>query len=223
MVLGTSGAPTADETPCQPPPAGTVNGSERKLKISPKSMGAELPRNVSLCHCHCGGEAKRRGSAGTGEAASSGPLSLTPGSGPSPAPPAAFLLFPESVHVCLISMATSWSCHHCPCFCPCSSDPDPRLLRTLQGSHCTQNYPESLPSTALSLVPRPLPSLCFDQLLAVAQTPRVIQPQGLCSCHFPCLEFSVLTSSPNLALSSPELSTEKLPGCPSQKRPPGPT
>lgn len=54
--------------PRQPLPARTVNGSERKLKISCKSMGEELPRNVSLCNRHCrGGAWRRSGLRGRGE------------------------------------------------------------------------------------------------------------------------------------------------------------
>lgn len=45
-------------------------------------------------------------------------------------------------------------------------------------------------------------SLCFShtQLFAIAQTPSMIQPQDLCTCCFPCLKYSILTSSPSLQI-----------------------
>lgn len=64
MLLGTDVGDNCQlipaPTPCQSLPARTVNGSERKLKISRKSMGEELPRNVSLYNCHCRSGAKRK-------------------------------------------------------------------------------------------------------------------------------------------------------------------
>lgn len=118
--------------PRQPLPARTVNGSERKLKISCKSMGEESPRNVSLHDCHCRGGAWRRsglrgqgeGRDQDGEAAPSGLLSLTLTSGPSLDPLVATSLCFQNPsissphHLELLPPSPPWG----PCFCLCNSD-----------------------------------------------------------------------------------------------------
>lgn len=139
--------------PRQPLPARTVNGSERKLKISCKSMGEESPRNVSLHDCHCRGGAWRRsglrgqgeGRDQDGEAAPSGLLSLTLTSGPSLDPLVATSLCFQNPsissphHLELPPPSPPWG----PCFCLCNSDRVPCFA---------QNAPPSLPA---EFPPRP--------------------------------------------------------------------
>lgn len=152
-------------------------------------MRAELPRNVSLCNCHCWGEAKgRRGTQGLEGGQVPGMESLHPQ--PAFSYPniwfitksigADFLLFPESIHFLLISMAIPCSCHHClPIGVPVSALA-PLILSLLclepfQGSHLTQRKILSpyLPQPKRLLWSLPSvhspSSLCFShtQLLAV--------------------------------------------------------
>ena len=134
--------------PCQPLPARTFYGSKRKLKISHKSMGEELPRNISLCNRSSlprWGQEKEglwpagRGKPGLEMQCSHCFLSLPATSGPSPAP----LALPSLCFQNLSSSSLSpWpplvlpplSAHHVPasqilsllCSEPC------------QGSHFTQ-------------------------------------------------------------------------------------
>lgn len=139
--------------PRQPLPARTVNGSERKLKISCKSMGEESPRNVSLHDCHCRGGAWRRsglrgqgeGRDQDGEAAPSGLLSLTLTSGPSLDPLVATSLCFQNPsissphHLELPPPSPPWG----PCFCLCNSDRVPCFAQNApppfpQSSHLAQ-------------------------------------------------------------------------------------
>ena len=118
-----------------------------------------------------------------------------------------------------------------PHWCPCLSDPVPPLLRTLPGlpPHPEQNLKSLVTRTHRALhdlCPHSHhpSSLCFghNQLLAVAQTLGIIQPQGLCTCCFPFLEYSIPTSSP----TSPNLDLSYHPGfssvISSSERPPWP-
>lgn len=115
-------------------------------------MGEELPRNVSLCNCHCREDAKtRRGAPRSGGGSSQAPPSLTPVAGPSPNPLVLSSLFPESVHFLIISMATTWSCHHClligvPAL-PLLLTSCPSSAQNSQGSYLTQRK-----STRLSMI-----------------------------------------------------------------------
>ena len=147
MLLDTDGAPAADEThpiPCQLLPARTFYRSERKLKISHKSMGEELPRNVSLCNRlslpRWGREkeglwAGARAGARPGDAVPSlGWLSLPAACGPSPAaltwPP----LCSQSLSSASLSPRPPLSAHHVPA----SQSLSLLCSEPCQGFHFTQ-------------------------------------------------------------------------------------
>lgn len=186
--MGTKCRSSPAPAPHQPLPARTVNGSERKLKISCKSMGEELPRDASPCNCHCrGGAWRRSGLRGQGvkgrartrmERQHLSPAFSRPNIWSITKPTGGDLpLFPESIHF------LAWSCRHflltgVPASACAPQTLSPALLRTpsprvptsqREGSHVfTYQEPQAL----CDLFPQShlLPSLCLShtQPLVVA-------------------------------------------------------
>ena len=177
-------------------------------------MGEELPRNVSLCNrlslLRWGREKEglwtgARAGARPGDAVPSlGSLSLPAACGPSPAPLAGPPLCSQRLSSASLSPRPPLSAHHVPA----SQSLSLLCSEPCQGFRFTQKKVSSLywvgpkgPPWSLPSVPQltPQPPLCFGrtQLLIAAQTLGMSQPQGLCTCCSPFLEYSIPIPSPS--------------------------